>query len=82
MHFLILGWLLFTQHKTASVAGRRLTVPLTGDGDATMSKLMKDDAEYTYAELPRINPHYKVIRQSHYSQPLVSKLMLIGCQGH
>lgn len=25
-----------------------------------MSKLMKNDAEYTFSELPRINPHYKV----------------------
>ena len=40
--------------------GRRLTVPLVGSGEATLSKLMKDDDEYTFSELPRINPHYKV----------------------
>lgn len=39
---------------------RRLTVPLTGTGEATLSKLMKDDSAYTFAELPRINPQYKV----------------------
>lgn len=37
----------------------RLTVPLSGDGEATMSKLMKDDSAYTFSELPRINPNYK-----------------------
>lgn len=39
---------------------RRLTVPLSGAGEATLSKLMKDDDAYTFSELPRINPHYKV----------------------
>ena len=58
-----------------------MTVPLTGDGEATMSKLMKDDAEYTYAELPRINPHYKVIRQSHYFQAAVSHNILTRVSG-
>jgi len=33
---------------------------LSGDGEATLSKLMKDDDAYTFSELPRINPHYKV----------------------
>lgn len=37
----------------------RLTVPLSGDSEATLSKLMKDDDSYTFSELPRINPHYK-----------------------
>lgn len=37
----------------------RLTVPLTGDGEATISKLMKDDGAYTFSELPRMNPHFK-----------------------
>ena len=59
----------------ASAAGRRLTVPLTGDGDATMSKLMKNDAEYTYAELPRINPQYKVIWQSQHFQPAINQIL-------
>ncbi len=39
---------------------RRLTVPLTGSGEATLGKLMKDDKAYTFSELPRINPHHKV----------------------
>ncbi len=43
---------------------RRLTVPLSGDGEATLSKLMKDDDAYTFSELPRINPHYKVALQA------------------
>ena len=39
---------------------RRMTIPLAGDGEATMTKLMKDDSAYTFSELPRINPHHKV----------------------
>ena len=45
--------------KTAC-ARRRLTVPLTGAGEASLSKLMKDDSAYTFSELPRMNPLYKV----------------------
>ena len=37
-----------------------MTLPLTGQGEVTIKKLMKDDSEYTYFELPRMNPHYKV----------------------
>lgn len=49
--------------KNVCCGGRRLTVPLTASGEATMSKLMKDDDEYTFSELPRINPRYKVCRK-------------------
>ena len=46
-----------------------------------MSKLMKDDAEYTYAELPRINSQYKVTRWSHDLQLAVSQNILIKVSG-
>ena len=60
---------------------RRLTVPLSGDGDATMSKLMKNDSEYTFSELPRINPHYKVTVFIGCTSSLSVHLILMVCTG-
>ena len=37
-----------------------MSVPLTEHGEGTISSLMKDDKEYTFFELPRMNPNYKV----------------------
>ena len=56
--------------KQVVVLCRRLTVPLTGTGEATLSKLMQDDSTYTFSELPRVNPLHKVWR--HVEQQLVS----------
>ena len=38
-----------------------MTVPLDGSsGSASIAPLMKEDS-YTFCELPRVNPNYKVI---------------------
>lgn len=44
----------------AGAVGRRITIPLDGSSkDVKVENLMRDDASYTFAELPRINPSYK-----------------------
>ena len=63
--------------STIACTCRRLTVPLSGDGEATLSKLMKDDDAYTFSELPRINPHYKVA-----FRPAISLLLVCVLSTH
>ena len=43
-----------------------------------MSKLMKDDDAYTFAELPRINPKYKVSRLRHCPLSTISRSCVEG----
>ena len=44
---------------------RRVTVPLDpGATSATMERLMQDDADLPFCELPRVNPAYKVPGQA------------------
>lgn len=50
-----------------------------------MSKLMKDDSAYTFSELPRINPNYKVQPSIHCSSELVNQICADCCafvEGH
>jgi hypothetical protein len=51
-----------TGHLTAAnLANRRMTVPLDGSAtSATMERLMRDDADVPFCELPRVNPAVKV----------------------
>ena len=40
---------------------RRITLPLDGSStDVKVDSLMRDDASYLFAELPRVNPKVKV----------------------
>ena len=51
--------------KICDPVSRRVTVPLdAGATSATMERLMKDDADLPFCELPRVNPAYKVPEQA------------------
>lgn len=52
-------------HTRCDMHCRRITLPLDGSStDVKVDSLMRDDASYTFAELPRVNPKVKVRHRS------------------
>lgn len=52
-------------HPRFGMRCRRITLPLDGSStDVKVDSLMRDDASYTFAELPRVNPKVKVRHRS------------------
>lgn len=54
-------------HTRCGMHCRRITLPLDGSStEVKVDSLMRDDASYTFAELPRVNPKVKVRHRSQF----------------